>query len=250
MGDMKGQVAVVTGGTRGIGLAICERLINREVTVAAGYATKHDPARELAGAPVGECGVTLSVFDMFKIGIGPSSSHTVGPMRAARTFASGLAADGLLDRVAGVRAELSGSLGATGHGHGSDKAVLLGLEGEDPETVDTDRVQQRVAQIRAEHRLRLAGKHQVDCDPDQDLVLHRRRALPCHPNGMQFCAYDTAGASCAAGCTTPSAAASWLTRTPPARTGSRPTTPRYATRSAPRPGCSATARPPGCRSAR
>ncbi|HYB17737.1 MAG TPA: L-serine ammonia-lyase [Streptosporangiaceae bacterium] len=138
--------------------------------------------------------MTLSVFDMFKIGIGPSSSHTVGPMRAARTFASGLAADGLLDRVAGVRAELFGSLGATGHGHGSDEAVLLGLEGEDPETVDTDRVQQRVAQIRAEHRLRLAGKHQVACDPDQDLVLHRRRALPYHPNGMQFCAYDTAGA--------------------------------------------------------
>jgi L-serine dehydratase len=114
-------------------------------------------------------------------------------MRAARTFASGLAADGLLEQVAKVRVELFGSLGATGHGHGSDKAVLLGLEGEDPETVDTDRVEERVARIRAERRLRLAGRHQIDCDPARDLVLHRRRALPYHPNGMQFWAYDDAG---------------------------------------------------------
>ncbi|MGH3403545.1 MAG: L-serine ammonia-lyase [Streptosporangiaceae bacterium] len=137
--------------------------------------------------------MTLSVFDMFKIGIGPSSSHTVGPMRAARTFASGLAADGLLDRTARVRAELFGSLGATGHGHGSDKAVLLGLEGEDPETVDTDQVQARVARIRGGRRLRLAGRREVDCDPDSDVVLHRRRTLPYHPNGMQFSAYDDTG---------------------------------------------------------
>jgi len=137
--------------------------------------------------------MTLSVFDMFKIGIGPSSSHTVGPMRAARTFASGLAADGLLAGTARVRAELFGSLGATGHGHGSDKAVLLGLEGEDPETVDTGQVGQRVARIAGERRLLLAGTHPVDCDPDHDLVLHRRRALPYHPNGMRFRAYDTGG---------------------------------------------------------
>jgi L-serine dehydratase len=138
--------------------------------------------------------VTLSAFDMFKIGIGPSSSHTVGPMRAACAFVSGLAADGLLDQVMRVRVELFGSLGATGHGHGSDRAVLLGLEGEDPQTVDTDRVQERVTRIRAERRLRLAGRHQVDCDPDRDLVLHRRRVLPYHPNGMQFWAYGQAGA--------------------------------------------------------
>ena len=81
--------------------------------------------------------MAISVFDMFKIGIGPSSSHTVGPMRAARAFACGLADDGLLPRVTRVRAELFGSLGATGRGHGSDRAVILGLEGEDPETVDT-----------------------------------------------------------------------------------------------------------------
>ena len=137
--------------------------------------------------------MTLSVFDIFKIGIGPSSSHTVGPMRAARMFVAGLAADGLLPRVARIRAELFGSLGATGHGHGSDKAVLLGLEGEDPETVDTGRVERRAARIRDERCLRLAGRHQIGYEPAQDLVLHRRRALPYHPNGMRFRAYDDAG---------------------------------------------------------
>ena len=84
--------------------------------------------------------MALSVFELFKIGIGPSSSHTVGPMRAARMFVTGLAQDGLLEAVGQVKAELFGSLGATGHGHGSDKAVILGLEGEAPETVDTDTV--------------------------------------------------------------------------------------------------------------
>ena len=85
------------------------------------------------------------MFDLFSIGIGPSSSHTVGPIRAARTFARGLADDGLLESVARVRAELFGSLGATGHGHGSDRAVILGLSGESPETVDTSSVRERVA---------------------------------------------------------------------------------------------------------
>ncbi|MPZ85815.1 MAG: L-serine ammonia-lyase, partial [Actinophytocola sp.] len=86
----------------------------------------------------------ISVFDLFSVGIGPSSSHTVGPMRAARTFVLGLADDGLLGSTSAVRAELFGSLGATGHGHGSHRAVLLGLAGEEPETVDTDTVADRV----------------------------------------------------------------------------------------------------------
>ena len=136
----------------------------------------------------------ISVFDLFSVGIGPSSSHTVGPMRAARTFVAGLKADGLLTDVARVRAELYGSLGATGHGHGSDRAVLLGLTGEAPETVDTDSVEARVAGIRAERRLALLDTHEIDFDPDRDLVLHRRRSLPYHPNGMVFAAYDNAGA--------------------------------------------------------
>ncbi|MGC4804705.1 L-serine ammonia-lyase [Micromonospora sp. DT233] len=136
----------------------------------------------------------ISVFDLFSVGIGPSSSHTVGPMRAARMFVAGLKADGLLAETTRVRAELFGSLGATGHGHGSDRAVLLGLEGEAPEAVDTDTVGPRVARIRADRRLSLLGAQEIDFDPDRDLVLHRRRSLPYHPNGMVFTAYDVDGA--------------------------------------------------------
>jgi L-serine dehydratase len=135
----------------------------------------------------------ISVFDLFSVGIGPSSSHTVGPMRAARTFVAGLKADGLLADTARVQAELFGSLGATGHGHGSDRAVLLGLAGEVPETVDTDTVGPRVARIRAERRISLLDAHEIDFDPDRDLTLHRRRSLPYHPNGMTFVAFDAAG---------------------------------------------------------
>src|SRR5512137_2938488 len=105
--------------------------------------------------------MAVSIFDLFKIGIGPSSSHTVGPMRAARLFAQRLANDGLINRVCAVRAELYGSLGATGKGHGSDKAVLLGLEGDEPATVDVDAIPQRLAAIRAGHALRLLGTHPV-----------------------------------------------------------------------------------------
>ncbi|MFF5051569.1 L-serine ammonia-lyase [Micromonospora sp. NPDC000663] len=136
----------------------------------------------------------ISVFDLFSVGIGPSSSHTVGPMRAARTFVAGLKADGLLSGTARVQAELFGSLGATGHGHGSGPAVLLGLSGESPETVDTDTVGSRVERIRAEQRISLLDAHEIDFDPDRDLTLHRRRSLPYHPNGMTFAAYDVEGA--------------------------------------------------------
>ncbi|MFD4956824.1 L-serine ammonia-lyase [Streptomyces sp. NPDC058451] len=142
--------------------------------------------------------MALSVFDLYSVGIGPSSSHTVGPMRAARRFVEGLERDGLLDDVVGVRAELYGSLGATGRGHGSDKAVVLGLEGEDPATVDTDRSDDRVARVRADGTLLLGGKHRIRFDSDKDLVLHRRRSLPAHPNGMVFRALAAAGRELAA----------------------------------------------------
>ena len=136
--------------------------------------------------------MAISVFDLFSIGIGPSSSHTVGPMRAARTFASGLLDDGVLTQIARVRVELYGSLGATGHGHGSDRAVLLGLEGEQPETVDTASVAERVAAVRAAGRISVLGKHEV-AFADDDLVLHRRQSLPYHPNGLRFFAYAADG---------------------------------------------------------
>ncbi|HEY2298103.1 MAG TPA: L-serine ammonia-lyase [Jatrophihabitans sp.] len=136
--------------------------------------------------------MAISVFDLFSIGIGPSSSHTVGPMRAARTFALGLEADGVLESVVRVRAELFGSLGATGHGHGSDRAVILGLEGEAPESVDTDSVGERVAAIKAAEEVSLLGRHSAAL-VDDDLVMHRRQSLPFHPNGMRFYAYSASG---------------------------------------------------------
>jgi L-serine dehydratase len=134
--------------------------------------------------------VTVSVFDLFSIGIGPSSSHTVGPMRAADRFVTTLADEGLLAATTRVRSELFGSLGATGHGHGSYAAVLWGLEGEDPETVDTVAAAARAGEVQESRRLRLNGSHEIDFDPVEDLVLHRRRALPFHPNGMTFTAYS------------------------------------------------------------
>ena len=137
--------------------------------------------------------MALSAFDLYSVGIGPSSSHTVGPMRAARLFADGLASDGLLDDVARVRAELFGSLGATGHGHGSPKAVVLGLEGEDPATVDTDLTQRRLDELRSSPSIRLAGARSIRFVLDDDLVMHRRRSLPAHPNGMTFAAYGAGG---------------------------------------------------------
>ena len=137
--------------------------------------------------------MALSALDLFSVGIGPSSSHTVGPMRAARRFALALSELGLLEATGRIHAQLFGSLGATGHGHGSDRAVLLGLEGEDPETVDTDRALQRVEQVRASQTLSLCGTHEIPFDPASDLVLHRRKTLPTHPNGMTFAAYDSSG---------------------------------------------------------
>ncbi|MFI7242359.1 L-serine ammonia-lyase [Streptomyces qinglanensis] len=142
--------------------------------------------------------MAISVFDLFSIGIGPSSSHTVGPMRAARMFARRLKNEGALAHTASVRAELFGSLGATGHGHGTPKAVLLGLEGESPRTVDVESADDRVARIRAEGRLRLLATeigdtHEIPFDERTQLVLHRRRSLPYHANGMTLFAYDEAG---------------------------------------------------------
>ncbi|MBW8700686.1 L-serine dehydratase 1 [Streptomyces sp. MBT84] len=137
--------------------------------------------------------MAISVFDLFSIGIGPSSSHTVGPMRAARMFALRLRNEGLLDSAGSIRAELYGSLGATGHGHGTPKAVLLGLEGDSPRTVDVETADQRVEAIRTTGRIRLLGEHEIAFSFDDDLVLHRRETLPYHANGMTLWAFDASG---------------------------------------------------------
>ncbi|MGB5952240.1 MAG: L-serine ammonia-lyase [Ornithinimicrobium sp.] len=139
--------------------------------------------------------MTLSALDLFTIGIGPSSSHTVGPMRAARLFALDL----LADRDAGgepaqrITIDLYGSLGATGMGHGTDRALLIGLEGATPELVDPSDVERRVAQIKSSQHLRVGGRMQVPFDPPADVRLCPSQVLPGHPNGMIFTAYDTAG---------------------------------------------------------
>jgi L-serine dehydratase len=138
--------------------------------------------------------MTISAFDLFKVGIGPSSSHTVGPMRAAHSFATRLEREGLLHRTTGVRAELFGSLGATGHGHGSVKAVVLGLEGDQPDLVDPAAAEPRVAAVRERGELLLAGKRPIAFSVDDDVVLHRRERLPFHTNGMRFRAVDADGA--------------------------------------------------------
>jgi L-serine dehydratase len=137
--------------------------------------------------------MTLSVFDLFKVGIGPSSSHTVGPMKAARMFAEGLRDDGLLPDVQAVRVCLYGSLGLTGKGHGSDKAVLLGLEGEQPATVDVDAIPARLAAIADSGRLSLLGEHEIGFVTAEDLEFNRRKKLSYHPNAMRFTAYDGGG---------------------------------------------------------
>jgi L-serine dehydratase len=131
-----------------------------------------------------------SIFDLFKIGIGPSSSHTVGPMRAARAFAAELSDCHLLGRVARVQAELYGSLALTGIGHGTDRAVLLGLSGEQPDTVDPGAIEAILETIRTEQSLLLAGQHPIPFHESNDLLFHNDLILPGHPNGMRFSAFD------------------------------------------------------------
>lgn len=139
--------------------------------------------------------MAVSVFDLFKVGIGPSSSHTVGPMRAAGMFAHGLERDGLLPQVASVRVELYGSLGATGKGHGTDKGVILGLLGEAPDTIDPDTIDARLAALRASRTLSLLGKHSIPFVEKEHIAFYRREALAEHPNGMKFHAFDAGGAT-------------------------------------------------------
>ncbi|MEZ5565982.1 MAG: L-serine ammonia-lyase [Gammaproteobacteria bacterium] len=138
--------------------------------------------------------MAISVFDLFKIGIGPSSSHTVGPMRAAARFATRwLEAPEHLATTARIRVELYGSLALTGRGHGTDKAVLCGLEGELPDSIDPDIINNKVERIRSHKRIRLLGRHEIAFNEKSDLVFNKRQKLPHHPNGMRFIAFDAEG---------------------------------------------------------
>jgi L-serine dehydratase len=138
--------------------------------------------------------MAVSTFDLFKIGIGPSSSHTVGPMRAARLFVQRLQHEGVLASTVRVRCELYGSLGATGKGHGSDKAVLLGLLGHEPDSVDIEAIPGLLETLRASQSLQLPGGAAITFDEKTDLIFKRRETLPFHANGMRFTAFDSEGA--------------------------------------------------------
>lgn len=136
--------------------------------------------------------MAISTFDMFKIGIGPSSSHTVGPMRASRRFILGLMDKNLMDTVNSISCELYGSLALTGIGHGTDKAVMLGLSGEEPDTIDPAGIEAKLGAIRQDLTLPLNGGRMIDFDPQKHIIFFRRKVLPLHPNGMRFIAYDAA----------------------------------------------------------
>ena len=131
----------------------------------------------------------ISIFDLFKIGIGPSSSHTVGPMKAANLFVSALSQQQLLMQVERVQVELFGSLGATGKGHGSDIAVMLGLMGEQPQTTDVTAISQKIADIQAQNTLFLNQQHEINFVADRDLILNGRVSLPHHPNALTITAF-------------------------------------------------------------
>ncbi len=137
--------------------------------------------------------MAISVFDLFRIGIGPSSSHTVGPMRAAGMFVHELGASRVLADVERIQVELYGSLGATGKGHGTDKAVILGLQGELPDSVDVNAIPSRLEQVRTSGQLQLPCAKTLAFDDQSDLVFNKQEALPYHPNGLVFRALGRGG---------------------------------------------------------
>ena len=138
--------------------------------------------------------MAVSVFDLFKIGIGPSSSHTVGPMRAARLFVGRLEHEGHLAATTRICSQMYGSLGATGKGHGTDKAVLLGLLGHEPDTVEVEHIGAELKGIREAKAIALLGTHEIAFTERTDLIFYRRETLPFHANGMRFTAFDAGGA--------------------------------------------------------
>ncbi|KAI8643749.1 L-serine ammonia-lyase [Parasitella parasitica] len=133
----------------------------------------------------------VSTFDLFSIGVGPSSSHTVGPMRAAKIFVSDLKDHRILERVHTLRVDMFGSLALTGKGHGTPEAILMGIEGETPDQVETSTIKARVEDIHTNHSIHLDGTHRIHFNPDKHLIFNYFKTLPQHPNGLRFCAYDS-----------------------------------------------------------
>ena len=136
----------------------------------------------------------ISVFDLFKIGIGPSSSHTVGPMKAAAAISAAAVASGLVGRISRVRVDLFGSLAWTGRGHGTDRAVILGMIGEEPHSIDPDEADMMISSVRSERSLQFAKCHPIPFDAESDIVFDRRNKTLRHPNSLAFTAFDSPGA--------------------------------------------------------
>jgi len=147
----------------------------------------------LKGGPEKPEHAVISTFDLFSIGVGPSSSHTVGPMRAGKIFINDLLELGLLGKVRNVKISLYGSLAATGKGHHTPQAILLGLEGSDPETIDTGTIPSRYAAIQKNKTLLLGGKHPIAYDMNRDMLWRWDQVLSTHPNGMRFSVFDENG---------------------------------------------------------
>ena len=230
----RGSVRGNTGRSGRHRLASCAR--PREIQLAGSIARWHQ--RQVGSV------MSLSVFEIFKIGIGPSSSHTMGPMNAARAFVDSLATQGLLPRTTVVTAELFGSLALTGRGHCTDRAILLGLEGMRPETIDSAQVEPTVERIRQAKQLRLRGEQEIVFDEPRHLLFHHNQVLPGHSNGMRFTARDAVGARrWPARNTTALAAASSSRRASRRATGR--STRRRRTRSTRRPNCWSLARSTG-----
>jgi len=152
-----------------------------------------DPVSGLERGPERPEHAVISTFDLFSIGVGPSSSHTVGPMRAGNIFINDLLVLGLLDKVKTLKISLYGSLAATGKGHHTPQAILLGLEGSDPETIDTGTIPSRYAAIQTNKTLLLGGKHRISYDMDRDMLWRWDQVLKTHPNGMRFSVFDENG---------------------------------------------------------
>ncbi|KAI9095179.1 L-serine ammonia-lyase [Phlyctochytrium arcticum] len=160
-----------------------------QVTTDAAAASSHDSPNPEA-VDDSDHHAVVSTFDLFSVGIGPSSSHTVGPMRAAKIFLQDLQQAGVIERIKIMKVHLYGSLALTGEGHGTPNAILMGLEGEAPESVDAKSVPSRCRTILETTTLNLNGTHPIDFHPLKDLIFHPDASLPQHPNGMRFLAMD------------------------------------------------------------
>ncbi|KAI9258526.1 L-serine ammonia-lyase [Sporodiniella umbellata] len=145
---------------------------------------------DTSGVPNNDHHAVVSTFDLFSIGVGPSSSHTVGPMRAAKIFINDLKEHKVLDKVKTLRIDLFGSLALTGDGHGTPDAILMGIEGEAPDVVETSTIQSRVQDIKTNQSIRLDGTHRITFNYEKNMVFNYFKTLPQHPNGLRFCAYD------------------------------------------------------------